>query len=166
MSKAPASHEAVKVTVYIVSHNYARFLREAIESVFRQSFADWELILIDDNSTDNTLDIMECYARMPRVRLLHGQGNGLAKAANLAVSAARGEYLIRLDADDVFDENILLVLSNHLDANPANSSITRITYRTCPPTAPAPCSGNPLSRKSEDIPRSSTHKTDSISGTG
>ncbi|BFR50076.1 glycosyltransferase family 2 protein [Nitratidesulfovibrio sp. HK-II] len=121
MSKAPASHETVKVTVYIVSHNYARFLREAIESVFRQSFADWELILIDDNSTDNTLDIMECYARMPRVRLLHGQGNGLAKAANLAVSAARGEYLIRLDADDVFDENILLVLSNHLDANPRSA---------------------------------------------
>lgn len=123
MSHAAISTESVKITVYIVSRDYARFLNEAIQSVLRQSFADWELLLVNDGSTDNTQEIMERYARLPRVRLLQGEGSGLARAANQALAAARGEYLIRLDADDVFDENILLVLSNHLDSNPHSALV-------------------------------------------
>lgn len=123
MNHAAMSPQDVEVTVYIVSRNYGRFLEEAIESVLRQTFSRWELLLIDDASTDQTPDIMERYARLPRVRLLSGHGRGLARAANLAVAEARGRYLIRLDADDVFDENILLVLSHHLDADPRSALV-------------------------------------------
>lgn len=110
--------ESVKVTVYIVSRNYGRFLEEAIQSVLQQSMDDWELLLINDNSSDATQEVMERYAHLRNVSLLQADGQGLVKAANMAIENARGGYIIRLDADDVFDENILLVLSNHLDNNP------------------------------------------------
>jgi glycosyltransferase involved in cell wall biosynthesis len=111
--------ETPKVTVYTVSHNYGKYLAEAIESVLRQSIGNWELLLFDNNSTDDTRAIMELYAGDPRIRIFALDdgytGNGISAIANTALREARGEYLIRLDADDVFDDNILLVLSHHLD---------------------------------------------------
>ena len=106
-----------KVTVYIVSHNYGKYLERAIESVLRQTMDDWELFIVNDNSSDNTREIMQCYSGVERIQLLEGEGRGLIPVANKVLSLARGKYLIRLDADDIFDENILLVLSNCLDKN-------------------------------------------------
>lgn len=107
-----------KITVYIPSHNYGRYLSESIESVLRQSMADWELLLINDASHDNTQEIMQFYANHPKIRIFNTPGLGLPGVCNLAVKEAKGTYIIRLDADDIFDENILLVLSNYLDQNP------------------------------------------------
>lgn len=107
-----------KVTVYIPSHNYGRYLSEAIESVLRQSMPDWELILIDDDSTDNTQEVMKCYANHPKIRAYKTDGIGLPGVCNFAVKQADGDYIIRLDADDIFDENILLILSHYLDTHP------------------------------------------------
>ncbi|MBN1872026.1 MAG: glycosyltransferase family 2 protein [Candidatus Omnitrophica bacterium] len=106
-----------KVTVYIVSHNYGKYLAEAIESVFRQTFADWELLIINDGSTDTTGEVMNLYKGDERVRLINTKGVGLPAVCNVALKEARGEYLVRLDGDDIFDENILLVLSNYLDTH-------------------------------------------------
>jgi len=108
----------IKITVYIVSHNYGRYLQEAIESVLRQTTGKWELLIIDDNSTDNTQEVAALYRNDRRIKILTTKGLGLPSVANLASRLARGEYIIRLDADDVFDENILLVLSNYLDRHP------------------------------------------------
>jgi len=112
------SEVAPKVTVYISSHNYGEYLEQAVESVLRQNFDRWELFLVDDNSSDNTRDILQYYRGAGRIRILQGEGRGLIPVANTVLELARGEYIIRLDADDVFDENILLVLSNYLDRNP------------------------------------------------
>jgi len=111
------SEIAPKVTVYIVSHNYGQYLEHAIESVLRQSMDDWELYIIDDKSADNTREIMQCYSEIGKITLLEGEGRGLIPIANTILQVASGKYIIRLDADDVFDENILLVLSNYLDRN-------------------------------------------------
>ena len=105
------------ISVYIPSHNYGKYVEEAISSVFSQSMTDWELILINDGSLDKTNVIFEAYAKHPRVRVFNVDGIGLPKTSNLALSVARGRYLIRLDGDDIFDENILLVLSNYLENN-------------------------------------------------
>nr|MBF0222714.1 glycosyltransferase family 2 protein [Desulfobulbaceae bacterium] len=112
-----------KITVYIACHNYGQYLERAIESVLRQTMDDWELLIINDNSTDNTSDIMKLYEGAPRIRLFHTEGLGLPGVCNLAIKEARGERLIRLDGDDIFDENILLVLSNYLDRNPNCSMV-------------------------------------------
>ncbi len=108
-----------KVTVYTPSHNYGRYLSTAVESVLRQSTDSWELLLINDGSTDETGEIMARYAGDPRVRTFTTPKIGLHGVGNLAIQESRGEYLIRLDGDDIFEENILLVLSNYLDRHPA-----------------------------------------------
>lgn len=106
-----------KVTVYVASHNYGKYLGEAIESVLRQTVDNWELLIVDDNSSDNTREVMQMYEGDQRIRLFSTSGIGIAAVGNLVLKEARGEYLIRLDGDDIFDENILLVLSNYLDRN-------------------------------------------------
>jgi len=107
--------DSPRITIYIASHNYGKYLSEAIESVLRQSVDDWELIIIDDNSTDNTPEIMQRYKGHPQISLFRTESIGLPAVSNYALSKARGRYVIRLDGDDVFDENILLVLGNYLD---------------------------------------------------
>lgn len=107
-----------RITVYVPSHNYGRFLGDAIESVLRQSVQDWELIVIDDASTDDTASVMNLYRGHPQISLHRTEGIGLPAVCNYALAQAKGKYVIRLDGDDVFDENILLVLGNHLDQHP------------------------------------------------
>ncbi len=104
-----------RITVYVPSRNYGRFLGDAVESVLRQSVDDWELMIIDDGSSDETAEVMNLYRGHPRVSLHRTEGIGLAAVSNFALARARGRYVIRLDGDDVFDENILLVLGNVLD---------------------------------------------------
>lgn len=110
-----------KVTVYIPCHNYGRFLTQAVESVLRQTREDWELILIDDGSRDGTAEIAGAFQRRhaERIRLIHHpEARGLRACANAALRIARGEYILRLDADDYLDDNALLVLASALDRHP------------------------------------------------
>jgi CMP-N-acetylneuraminic acid synthetase len=110
-----------RVTVYTPSHNYGRFLAQALDSVAAQSMTDWELIVIDDGSSDATAEVAERFAsRFPdRVRVLrHATAKGLHACANRAFAEARGDYVMRLDADDYLDESALLVLAAYLDRHP------------------------------------------------
>lgn len=109
-----------KVTVYVPCHNYGRYLAEAIESVRSQVLQEWELIVLDDGSSDETSAVAQRYvAQDPqRVRLLrHRLPKGLRQCANRALALARGEYFVRLDADDYLDESALLVLAGYLDVH-------------------------------------------------
>jgi len=105
------------VTVYIPTYNYAPFLEKAIKSVFHQTMSDWELIIIDDGSTDNTSDILGKFRSHPKIRIVEQENKGLNVTNNIAIRLSTGRYIMRLDADDYMDENILLVLSNVLDQN-------------------------------------------------
>jgi glycosyltransferase involved in cell wall biosynthesis len=107
-----------RITVYIASHNYGRYLQEAIESVLNQTTEDWELIVVDDNSSDDTPQIMKRYESHPKIRMFRTEGIGLPRVCNLALENARGEYIMRLDGDDVLDENALQILSGYLDREP------------------------------------------------
>ena len=106
-----------KVTVYITAYNYGKYIEKAIESVLGQKYDDWELIIINDGSTDNTKDILACYEGLEQIRIFHQVNRGLIVSNNIALRAANGNYIMRLDADDYLDENTLLVLSNILDKN-------------------------------------------------
>lgn len=110
-----------KVTVYIPCHNYGRFLTQATESVLNQIFTEWELIIINDGSTDGTDTIALSFADKYPDKITyfsHDAPRGLRACANRALELARGEYIIRLDADDFFDESALLVMAAYLDQNP------------------------------------------------
>lgn len=106
------------VTVYITNHNYGRFIAQAIESVLSQTFQDFELIIIDDGSTDHSRSIIERYEPHPKVRIIYQQKRGLNRTNNIALRAARGRYLMRLDADDYLDPHALALLSSALDKDP------------------------------------------------
>lgn len=109
-----------KITVYITCHNYGRFVAQAIDSVYAQILNDWELIIIDDGSTDDSMQVIEAKAaeQAERVRIFHNdEPGGLPKCANLAINEAHGEYIVRLDADDWFDESALLTMASYLDAH-------------------------------------------------
>jgi CMP-N-acetylneuraminic acid synthetase len=112
-----------RISVYVVSHNYGHYLEHAVESVLRQTYDDWELMIFDDNSSDQTPQIMNLYRGDPRVRLFSTKGIGLPAVCNMALNSAAGEYIIRLDGDDVFDENILLVLANWLDRHSEHAMV-------------------------------------------
>jgi CMP-N-acetylneuraminic acid synthetase len=106
------------VSVYITNHNYGRFIEQSIESVRAQSLRDFELIIIDDGSTDNSREVIERYADRPGIRIIYQQKKGLNVTNNIALRVARGRYIMRLDADDYLDPNALLVLSSRLEQEP------------------------------------------------
>lgn len=112
------SANAPKVSVYIPTYNYGAYLQRSVESVLKQNYDDWELIVINDGSTDETRAILAKFHGNPRIRIYHQKNQGLTKANNKAIKLARGNYVMRLDADDYLDENALLVLANVLDCKP------------------------------------------------
>jgi glycosyltransferase involved in cell wall biosynthesis len=87
------------VTVVIPCYNQARFLGEAIESVLSQSYHHFEIIVVDDGSTDETSEVASRYGE-EGVRLIRQENRGLAGARNRGLGEAKGEYVVFLDADD------------------------------------------------------------------
>lgn len=103
------------VTVYLVNHNYGGFLRQSIESVLAQTLQDYELLIIDDGSTDGSRKIIAEYEGRPGVVAIFQHNKGLNVTNNIALRAARGKYIMRLDADDWLDQHALQVLSGVLE---------------------------------------------------
>jgi len=107
-----------KTTVYITNHNYERYVARAIESVLSQTTNDWELIIIDDGSSDGSRAIIEAHQNHPKVRLVFQEQKGLNVTNNIAYRLARGDYLMRLDADDFIAPEALATMADMLDREP------------------------------------------------
>jgi glycosyltransferase involved in cell wall biosynthesis len=108
-----------KVSVVIPAFNASRFIKEAIDSILSQSYQDFELLVVDDGSTDNTGTLLSSYAKHRKIRVISfGTNMGEAIATNVAITAARGEYIARLDADDVAMADRLFWQVDALDCNP------------------------------------------------
>jgi glycosyltransferase involved in cell wall biosynthesis len=112
-----------RVSVVIAFLNGERFLNETIESVFRQTFTDWELLLVDDGSTDGSTAIAQRWVRAQagRVRYVAHPGHdnrGLPASRNLGIRTAQGSLIATLDADDVWRPNKLAEQVAILDAHP------------------------------------------------
>lgn len=106
------------VTIYIPNFNYSAYIEKAIESVLQQSLSDFELLVIDDGSTDGSREVISKYEGHPRVRIILQDNIGLNRTNNVALRAARGRYIMRLDADDYLDRNALFVMVGELDSHP------------------------------------------------
>ncbi|HTE24834.1 glycosyltransferase family 2 protein [Flavitalea sp.] len=117
-----------KVSVLIPTYNYARYLDEAIESVLNQTFNDFELIIIDDQSKDNTDEVVGKYLKDPRVSYQKNPVNlGLVGNFNRALELANGEYIKFLLADDKLDKTILSKFAAVLDSYPNVSLVTCVS---------------------------------------
>lgn len=89
-------------------YNGARFISETIDSVIAQTYQDWEMLIIDDGSRDDSADIVRRYMeREPRIKLLQQENAGSAAARNNGIRHAEGQYIALLDADDLWDPAFL-----------------------------------------------------------
>lgn len=92
--------DSLGCSIVITCYNYAQYLEEAIESALNQTIP-CEVIVVDDGSADNTREICEKFP----VKYIYQENKGLSAARNTGIKAAKGEYIIPLDADDKIDEN-------------------------------------------------------------
>lgn len=105
------------VSVIIPSYNHASYISEAINSVLAQTFTDFELIIVDDCSPDNSVELIKRY-NDPRIRLFVNESNqGAVYTTNLAIKKAIGKYIALLNSDDLWEKHKLELQVNFLEAN-------------------------------------------------
>jgi glycosyltransferase involved in cell wall biosynthesis len=129
---------ATRFSVLIPTHNREQYLRQAIDSVLAQTFTDYEIVVIDDGSTDGTPELLRSYGN--RIRVLRQQNQGPEVARNCAAAQASGEYLAFLDSDDLLMPCALAVydrIIRTLDAPPLLIG-SMIYFADHAPPAPAP----------------------------
>ncbi len=96
------------ISIVMPVYNAGLFLREALESILSQTYENWELICVDDGSTDNSLLILREYATDKRIKIYSTNKNrGVSTATNLAISKTKGNFIARMDADDIMLPNRL-----------------------------------------------------------
>ena len=122
------------VSVTMPVYNGARYLSETINSIRAQTLTDWELIVVDDASSDQSREILETYAGMDSRILVfrHEYNKGHRAASNFAFSLARGRYVARTDQDDISLPRRLEIQARYLDANPAVGLVASGHYRLFP----------------------------------
>lgn len=104
----------MKISVIVPVYNAANYIAKCIQSVQNQTFSSWELILIDDGSQDNSLDIIRRFAiEDDRIKVIHQENSGAGMARNNGIENARGDYIVFLDSDDYISEKYLSLLSSH-----------------------------------------------------
>ena len=106
----------MKVTVIIPSYNAGEFIREAIDSVLNQTFKDFEIIIIDDGSTDNTKEVVAKYGQ--KIRYIYQMNRGVSAARNRGILCSNGEYIAFLDADCAWFREKLELQVKYLDEHP------------------------------------------------
>jgi glycosyltransferase involved in cell wall biosynthesis len=119
IDRSQARLEGGKVSVVIPCYNQARFLGEAIQSVLCQGYADLEIVIVDDGSSDGTEEVASGYAEVDsRVKLIRQENQGLAAARNRGLAGVGGEYVVFLDSDDRLLSGALEVGVRELEAHP------------------------------------------------
>jgi len=110
-----------RVSVILPNYNYAKYLDERIQSLLNQTFQDFELIILDDNSTDNSIEVINKYAFNEKIKtFFYKENSGLTyKRWNDGADLSRGEYLLFAGADDVCDKTMLEKLVSKLDNHPS-----------------------------------------------
>jgi glycosyltransferase involved in cell wall biosynthesis len=116
-------NDSPRVSVVIPLYNREAYIGESIESVLEQTFTDFEVLVIDDGSTDRSGDVVRTY-RDPRVRLLcHERNQGIPRTRNTGIDAARGAYLAFLDSDDIAYPTRLAKQVAFLDDHPDHAAV-------------------------------------------
>ena len=98
----------MKISIVMASYNYASIIGEAIESVINQTYKDWELIIVDDGSTDNSVEVIKKYLSDNRIKLYINEKNlGLAKTVRKGIQYSTSDWIAFLESDDKFFPNAL-----------------------------------------------------------
>ena len=115
--------QSVKVSVIMPAYNSEVYIRESIDSVLAQTFADFELIVVDDGSTDTTAAIAESYSDS-RIRLIRQPNRGVSVARNTGLEASQGQFITFLDSDDLYYPDFLKTLHRLIQSNQTEMSFS------------------------------------------
>lgn len=104
------------ISIIIPVFNVQNYIKRCIDSILLQSFEDWELLLIDDGSTDNSFEICKKYVN-EKINLFHKNNGGVSSARNYGLKKSKGDYIVFIDADDYVDKNYLKNLYDNIRDN-------------------------------------------------
>ena len=101
----------MQISIVTASYNYENFIKETIESVISQTYTDWEMIIVDDGSKDNSVNVIKEYCKKDsRINLFqheNGENRGLAQTIQLALEKASGDWIVFLESDDTITKDYL-----------------------------------------------------------
>ena len=101
----------VKISVIMPAYNAEKFIDESIMSVINQTFKDFELIIVNDGSIDNTVNIIKKYIKKDsRIKVINKKNGGLSDARNVGIKNSNGDYIFFMDSDDCIQEDTLEIL--------------------------------------------------------
>lgn len=130
------------ISVIVPVYNLEKLVPRCLESIEAQTFADWECLVVDDGSTDQSLTVCQSYAAVhPRFRVLHQQNGGVSSARNTGMEAASGQYYIFVDGDDALEPGAMQWAAAEQRAHPESLISWTLRLSTDPPAnyrEPAP----------------------------
>jgi len=106
-----------EISVIIPCYNSYNFIEETIQSVFTQTFDNWEIIIVNDGSTDGTDELLKKYVSLEKVTIIDQTNKGVSAARNHGFSISKGKYVVFLDSDDVLSKNFLKSRYSFLEEN-------------------------------------------------
>ena len=111
-----------KISVLMPVYNKEKYLKESIESILNQTFTDFEFIILDDGSTDNSAEIVESYRDL-RIKFYKSEKKGIVKQLNFGISTAKTQIIARMDADDIAELNRFQEQFDYIQKNPEVSVV-------------------------------------------
>lgn len=126
----PITSEELKISIIIPVFNAKEYLPHCIDSILNQTLRNFELILVDDGSTDGSSKLCDFYAKDSRVKVIHKKNEGPSVARNCGIEAAQGEYIGFVDADDWCEPNMFEELLSAASSNDADMAFCNYTLDT------------------------------------
>ena len=104
-----------KVSIIVPVYNTSKYLNKCIDSIIKQTYKNIEIVLINDGSTDNSLEILKYYESMDkRIIVIDKRNTGVSDTRNIGISASTGEYIMFIDSDDFIDENTIEIMLKYI----------------------------------------------------
>ena len=130
----------VKVSVIVPVYGVEKYIKKCISSIINQTFSDFEIIIVDDGTKDNSIKIIEDNFHDERIKIFHKENGGLARARNYGITKASGKYMFFVDSDDFLEPNCLSEMYNEIINKDVDMVICDL-----------PCSGLGIIGKKPDI---------------
>lgn len=120
----------VKVSVIIPVYNSEKFIKDCLESILNQTYKDFEIIIVNDGSTDNSENIIMNYLQDDRVQYYCIKNEGVSSARNFGILKSKGEYISFVDSDDIVDKHFLEIMIRELEKNDSTVSFIASSFNT------------------------------------
>jgi glycosyltransferase involved in cell wall biosynthesis len=110
-------------SIYIPAYNVENYIEECVESVLNQTYKDFEVVVVNDGSTDSTWERLQKYKFNTKIKLINKANGGIGSASNFAIKHAKGEYVVQLDSDDILYPNALESLVEYFKTHPYSDCV-------------------------------------------